>query len=204
MNDIDDTTLAAYMDGELDLVASRQVERALAQDAALQERLERMRAADAAVRAAFDRVAQLPAPPLRAPVVAMHGAHGARGRWLLPLSVAASLLALTCTGLVAYQLGQLRQERLARVEEARAAAMDSAFQRVIDQELSGTTVQWQSPDGGAHAEFTPVRTWRTETGRYCREFTELRVVEGRRREQGGVACRNDDGRWQVRVRYYPG
>lgn len=203
MSEIDGVTLAAFMDGELDLAEARRVEQALAVDTALRKRLERLRAVDGAVRAAFEQVAHLPAPALREPVVPTSFASGGRGRWLLPLSMAASLLALAGTGVLAYQLGQMQQARLVEAEQARTVALQNAFQRVIDSELSGTTVSWRSGDGNLRAEFTPVRTWRTDSGRYCREFTEVRVENGVAREEGGVACRRDDGRWRVRVRYYP-
>ena len=205
MTRVDDDTLAAYMDDELGAERAREVAQALAEAPALRDRLERLREVDAAVRRAFHRIDEKPAPRLRAPVqrLAPRQATPARpaGRWL-PLAAAASLVALVGTGLGAYQLGRIQQKDVAEAERSRTVAMQRTFQDVVETELSGTTVTWQSPDGGARAEFTPVRTWRTESGRYCREFRELRVVDGVQQEEGGIACRRDDGTWQVRVRYY--
>lgn len=200
---IDDTMLAAYMDGELDDARSHTVEAALAGDPALRARLEKLRAIDGAVRAAFKQVADLQAPPLRAPVVSMADTRERRRRWQLPLAAAASLLALLGTGAVSYHLGQQEQLHAADAREAETVALERTFQRVIETELSGTTVEWRSPQGDGRAKFTPVRTWRTESGRYCREFSETRFRDGAERVEGGIACRSDDGDWRVRVRYFP-
>jgi len=203
MNEFDDTLLAAYMDAELDAASTREIESALAVDPRLRLRLERMRVAEHTVRAAFDEVARLPLPPLRVPTGSFAAMVARRQRRLLPWAAAASLAALVATGAVSYRLGQIEQASVTASLEAETASMHKTFQKVIDTELSGTTVEWRSPRGTARAEFTPVRTWKTETGRYCREFTELVVREGVQHLEGGVACRRDDGSWRVRVRYFP-
>ena len=203
MNTIDDTMLAAFMDGELDGTDKRAVEVAIDANPTLRSRLERLRSVDGLVRAAFAQVADLRTPPLRAPVVAAVATRGPRTRWQVPLAAAASLLVLVATGAGFYHLGQQEQRYIAQTREVDAAAAAQAFQRVTESELSGTTVKWRSPRGDSTAEFTPVRTWRTETGRYCREFSETRFRDGVKRVEGGIACRGDDGSWKVRVRYFP-
>ena len=59
---IDRETLMAYADGELDLLAARRVEQAIAADPSLAEQVERHRALTASLRAAFSVVGQAPVP----------------------------------------------------------------------------------------------------------------------------------------------
>jgi surface antigen len=46
---------------------------------------------------------------------------------------------------------------------------------------------------------TPVRTFRSESGQWCREF--VRVVEGPsdRETLRGIACREGEGHWRPRI-----
>lgn len=62
---------------------------------------------------------------------------------------------------------------------------------------AGRTVAWQNPDSGVRYRATPVRTYQTERGRYCREYTTTAVVGGREQQVYGTACRQPDGAWEL-------
>ncbi|WP_291194732.1 NepR family anti-sigma factor [Frateuria sp.] len=62
MNPIDDDTLQAYVDGELDASTAARVDAALAQDDALARRVRQAREVRAQLRAAFDPVLEEPVP----------------------------------------------------------------------------------------------------------------------------------------------
>jgi surface antigen len=76
----------------------------------------------------------------------------------------------------------------------------------IDQNCTGQTleyapdhvpVSWTDPDTGNAYRVTPVRTYPTGEGRYCREYQMDAVIGGRRQQIYGSACRQPDGSWQT-------
>ena len=67
----------------------------------------------------------------------------------------------------------------------------------LENSKSGHSSQWQNPDSGNSGSFTPTRTYQTESGQYCREYTQEIMVGGERHESYGTACRQPDGSWQI-------
>jgi surface antigen len=73
-----------------------------------------------------------------------------------------------------------------------------AFGEALDRRLSGATLTWANPASGSSGSVTPLRTFQTADGRWCREF-EARVdapVWGERRV--GIACREGE-RWRLEL-----
>jgi len=102
---IDPETLMAYADGELDPIAVKRVERAIAVDPALAEQVEQHRKLAASLRAAFDPVAAAPVPPAvetmlheSAKIVPLAPKSARRERPFWMGAVAASLVAGMLTG----------------------------------------------------------------------------------------------------------
>lgn len=56
---------------------------------------------------------------------------------------------------------------------------------------------WYNPDSGNEYTLTPTRTYQSNGGQYCREYTSDVVVGGRRETAYGTACRQADGSWKV-------
>ncbi len=77
----------------------------------------------------------------------------------------------------------------------------AAIQQALETRPSGSTQRWASETSGNGGEITPLATFRTSTGYFCRRFRET-VVSRRAGEASGqrTACRGDDGVWQ-RVRF---
>jgi surface antigen len=69
--------------------------------------------------------------------------------------------------------------------------------RTLETVPTGQTVAWQNPDTGADYRTTPRRTYQTDSGRYCREYTTSASVGGRQRQVYGTACRQPDGSWEI-------
>ena len=57
-------------------------------------------------------------------------------------------------------------------------------------------VAWGDPDSDARYRVEPLRTWRDEAGRLCREYVTTAVVDGRVEEVRDAACRLPDGGWR--------
>ena len=79
--------------------------------------------------------------------------------------------------------------------------MDEIDQNCVGQALEhaedGQSIRWNDPNQGTQYQVTPVKTYQSNTGRYCREYTTSSVIGGRVQETYGTACRQPDGSWQL-------
>jgi len=81
------------------------------------------------------------------------------------------------------------------------ASMDQLDQRCVGQIFehapSQKTVAWENPDNQTEYAVTPDRTYQSEDGRYCREYTSTASIGGEPQQTTGTACRQPDGSWQI-------
>ena len=56
---------------------------------------------------------------------------------------------------------------------------------------------WLNPDIGHSGTHTPTRTYRSDSGQYCREFQQTVTIDGRTEEFYGRSCRGEDGAWRI-------
>jgi hypothetical protein len=189
---IDDKTLLAYADGELDPGRARAVEQMLASDPALAAKLEQHRRLARRLRAAYDPVLSEAVPERLArsadggaKVISLAEARAARAAkpapspdWRAAGLVAAGLVAAVVVGQV------LRPASVGPVAErsGRLVAVGD-LARALDTQLSG--------------EGQPVRvqlTFHNKAGAICRSFTSPTA--------NGVACREHGG-WGLQA-LFPG
>ncbi len=81
-------------------------------------------------------------------------------------------------------------------------AEDEAYrQRTTQQALegvpSGETASWTNPESGHSGSVTPVTTYRSVSGRFCRDFRATVTVGGDTAESRATACRLGDGSWTI-------
>lgn len=185
--------LAAYADGELDPLAERQVERAIAADPALADQVERHRALRATLAAAFAPIAAAPVPDRLAQlvpdgrVVDLAAARAARaqaaaapaperrwGRWAGMGGMMAACLVLGVLVGRGADNGPV---------ESRGGMLvaSGGLGRALDTQLA-------SADGG-NAGLRILVSFRDGGGRYCRSFSGTSL--------SGIACREDAG-WVLR------
>lgn len=188
---IDDKTLLAYADGELDPGRAAAVERVLASNPALAAKLEQHRRLAGRLRGAYDPVLKEPIPERLArtagggaKVISLAEARAARAAKAAPRNWRTG--ALVAAGLaVAVVLGQVfwtPQASPVAERWGRLVASDE-LGRALDAQLSG--------EGRA----TRVQlTFRDRTGAICRSFTGGVA--------SGVACR-EDGAWALEA-LFPG
>lgn len=74
---------------------------------------------------------------------------------------------------------------------------EAAYQ-AFEHTPSGRPVEWRDPDSRSYGSYTPQRTYRTNHGTYCREYSQFVVIDGREERAYGTACRQPDGTWQIR------
>jgi surface antigen len=79
--------------------------------------------------------------------------------------------------------------------------MDEVDQNCVGQALEhaedGQAIRWNDPNQGNDYQVTPVKTYQTNTGRYCREYTASSVIGGKVQQTYGTACRQPDGSWEL-------
>jgi surface antigen len=108
------------------------------------------------------------------------------GRGQLAAVAAGTLLG----GLIGNSVGQ----SLDRAD--RAYATRTAHQ-TLEAAPTGAVAQWSNPDTGHSGTFTPVRTYQTNQGQYCREYQQTVTVGGKVQSAYGTACRRPDGSWEI-------
>ncbi len=184
---IDDAMLMAYADGELGPAERAEIERAVAGDAALRQRLEEHQRMRAQLSGAYADVLDEPVPERlqaaargsapRAEIVDLGARREARAKWSVREwgAIAASLVGGLVIG-----LGAMNTQSPLIAVTADGMSARGALERALDTQLA-------SDEAGA------VRiglTFRAEDGAYCRTFE---LVE---RGTTGVACR-DARTWNV-------
>ena len=122
---------------------------------------------------------------------------GAIGGGLLGSQVGGGSGQLWATGvgvLLGTLVGSEIGKSLDRSDQAYAA---QAVQKSYNAPI-GETVSWVNPESGNSGTYTPVNEgYANSSGRYCREYRQTVVIDGRSETAYGTACQNPDGTWQV-------
>lgn len=217
--DVRDEVLMAYVDGELDQATSAKVAGAIAEDAALMERVEIYRMTRAPVQQTFDRVLREPIPRHLIDLVRGNASAGQRpgsaprgsvtpfarqmprqrGGSLSTstyLRMAASVAFLALAGAGGWLLhpligsGPIGSQTIAR-ESAPTWAV--ALQSALETASSGTSVSVANQDRAA-GSVKVVSTFHSRDQRYCRQFS---MDLDRSGTFDGVACRAAGSEWLV-------
>ncbi|QKS02048.1 hypothetical protein F9288_09385 [Sphingomonas sp. CL5.1] len=178
---MDEATIVAWVDGELDEAAAARAAFAVEHDPALAALAERHRRLKARFAAAFgpiaDEAVAMPAPPA-ATIHSLDAARRRRGqgrspwpRWAMPGAIAASLL-------VGLMLGHGIDGAAGVGDSPEALALSRPIATALDRQLSG--------EAGA---VRVALSFRDRDGDLCRSFAATHLA--------GVACRAGDG-WRLR------
>ncbi len=185
--ELNDETLSAYIDGELDDHQRQQVDEALAADPGARLRLARMREADARLRAAFPLDAAAGDDPLAALILGHPAAPAAPAQIRTPARRAwyrrPALLTALAAGFGAIAIGAVLLLG-GGIDPGRRA--DAALSAALDQLPSGG----ERLDGGDRTRL--VLSFKADDGRWCRVF-EQQVA---REQRDGLACHDAEG-WRV-------
>ena len=83
------------------------------------------------------------------------------------------------------------------LDRADALYASRAEHQALEYTPSGNSTPWRNPDSGHYGSITPIETFESTDGAYCREFQHQAQIGGRSRDVYGTACRTPDGQWQV-------
>jgi surface antigen len=83
------------------------------------------------------------------------------------------------------------------LDRADAVYASRAEYQALEYAPSGHATEWRNPDTGHYGSVTPIETYESTGGAYCREFQHQAQIGGRTRDVYGTACRTPDGQWQA-------
>jgi surface antigen len=83
------------------------------------------------------------------------------------------------------------------LDRADALYVSRAEYHALEYAPAGSSTPWRNPDSGHYGSVTPIGTYETASGDYCRAFLHKAKIGGRSQEVYGTACRSPDGQWQV-------
>ena len=83
------------------------------------------------------------------------------------------------------------------LDKADIAYAERNAQQSLEYQPTGAISSWVNPDSGNSGSITPTATYRSETGRYCREYQQTVTVGGELQSAYGTACRQPDGSWEI-------
>ncbi len=69
--------------------------------------------------------------------------------------------------------------------------------KALETTKTSETSSWVNPDSGNRYSVTPVHTYQSTEGRYCREYQSTVQVGGEQVQSYGTACRQADGSWEI-------
>ncbi len=97
-------------------------------------------------------------------------------------------------GIAGALLGQDIGRQLDRADQME---MQRTAQVALEDNRDNRPREWRNPNTGHYGSITPKRTYRTESGRYCREYQQTVVIGGEEQQAYGTACRQSDGTWKI-------
>lgn len=72
---------------------------------------------------------------------------------------------------------------------------NQVVQNALENVFSGAVLSWKNAVSGHSGSVMPVRTFRSRSGSYCREYAETLTIGDRTESYTDTACRDADGRW---------
>ena len=79
------------------------------------------------------------------------------------------------------------------LDRADALYASRAEHQALEYTPSGNPTPWRNPDSGHYGSITPIETFESTDGAYCRELQHQAQIGGRSRDVYGTACRTPDG-----------
>ncbi|WP_169567204.1 hypothetical protein [Sneathiella limimaris] len=196
--------LSTYKDGELSEEESRKIRELIAENEDAASLYEGIKTVDEQASREFD--AMLTAPVPLSHVSSIHAAFEAHNPPPAPrqapwwtTAIAASIVSIMVSGVIGFfvfdhYVTSLRQE----MQQARVSANDKLavlFQEALEGRSSGQVISFTDPVAEISFELKPVKTYKSSSGHWCREFQERIEQDGRFEVRQGVACRELKGRW---------
>lgn len=210
MQEITDDILSGYLDRELDQAQQAEVEAEIARNPALARRLAALREADALTREAFSGIGAQDIPEPLLNTVADSASAPRRPAWprprvpsfLRPMSPMPAMTMGLVAGVVLSLAIQLPNV-LGNTDSGSYAKMASRPTYPMQPVSPLTKVLATKPSGAMYSpgklSVVVLKTFRSETGRVCREYKVHSQGSGSSLAMAGIACRTDDSDWSNEI-----
>lgn len=210
MTKLDDETLLAFADGELDPQQMKQVAAQLANNPEARETLRIFQESAALVKHAFDQPLHEPVPDRLlqtinetvpdASVSDMRLARSKVREAKRQKPVFSSLAAAASVALVVGLASGYATFRVASTAydgdtSSLLATNDRLLSQALEKTASGSLFNVQDAATAGSRQITPLLTFQDQNRRFCREYEETITTQNSRRDLVGVACRVGDGTW---------
>lgn len=83
----------------------------------------------------------------------------------------------------------------AALDESDRPLAFSSLQQTLETYVSNRVGTWRNRSSGNSGSIVPLRTYRIETGYYCRDYRETVIARQRTISRLGTACRDQHGEW---------
>ena len=193
----------AYLDREMDPQQRTGFETQLFTDARLRALYRALGYNDARLKDELGAVLDLPVPAaLRTAIdreFAARHARTSRGMASLHWKQVAAVVAIV-VGSVAVAGAWIGRNidgavsELAATLEADRQTLSGAVAKALETNRSGVSEAWAGA-GGSGGTITPVNTYRSVSGHWCREYLQEIRLGGEDVKVRGLACRSDSGEW---------
>ncbi|MEE4378370.1 MAG: hypothetical protein V2J55_12805 [Candidatus Competibacteraceae bacterium] len=210
MTKLDDETLLAFADGELDSQQMELVATQLTNDPEARETLRIFQESAALVKDAFDQPLHEPVPDRLlqtinetepdASVSDMRLARQKAGTAKRQKPVFSTLAAAASVALVVGLASGYATFRVAATAydgytSPLLMTNDGLLSQALETTASGSLFDVQDAATAGSRQITPLLTFQDQNRRFCREYEETITTQSIRRDLVGVACRAGDGSW---------
>lgn len=200
----DESTLSAFLDGEIDNTAMQEVDEFLQRDTKAREFVINAARTTAFLKATANAILHARVPDHLVAAVESHGIKkGGRKPVVRSLLRVAAAVILVFAGFGADRLIINNQPghlpiTAASVMEQYSEVVDAA----LENNLSGDSRKWNEPRQPMMIMVTPIRTYRDSKNVYYREY-RLEVTAGNRHQQvNGLAYRTGGGKWITKALFF--
>jgi len=197
---LDDTTLSAFIDGELDSVTAVEVSRLIDGDSRAKKYILNCVLNTALLKSGLNAVLHEEVPQRLVDTIRGDLPADSQRRKIVTnfyRAAAAIVFVLLGYGIAFFdgRGGSNGPLEIAPLLNRYGHVLDAA----LENNLSGTPGKWQEPGASMTVTVTPVRTYRNAGNQYFREY-RLRISNGAgRQDVSGLAYRTDGGRWKTKM-----
>jgi hypothetical protein len=200
----DELTLSAYIDGELDQATMSEVEIFLKKDENARKYVLNAIRTAARLRSSMNAVLHEPVPERLISTIHPQAEKKVPKRVIVhPFFRIAALIILVLLG---FGAGSYWERDGNGNFSVAITPLPTRYSQVVDQalenNLSGTPVEWQSHLSPVIVSVTPVKTYRDKSGLYYREY-RLEVSSERESQKiNALAYRTAKGKWKTKAVFY--
>jgi len=200
----DERTLSAYLDGELDDAAMHEVDEFLRQDAKAREYVLNATRTTAFLKADSNAILHAEVPEHLVAAVKSHAVSGVRNKPVVRtvFRIAAAIVLV----LLGYGAGNLFINNQPGHLPVTVAPVLKQYAHVVDaaleHNLSGTPRKWNEPQQPTMIMVTPVKTYRDSKNIYYREYRLEVIAENQHQQVDGLAYRSSSGKWITKALFF--